>query len=186
MIRSRPTLPHGANPRRPHKGGGFTLLELTVLIIVLSILAAVSFPKLTSLGTTRARYAARQLFKDLTFARARAIATGKPVYVVFAPGSSTYTLLAEDPNNPGRANALTISDPSSLAPYQRSFGAGEFVGVSMVSAAFDGGNEVGFDWNGKPLNSTQTPLAATGTVTLTGGNLVQVQANGGLVTCTTP
>jgi hypothetical protein len=46
--------------------------------------------------------------------------------------------------------------------------------------------EVGFDWNGQPLNSSQTTLAATGTVTINGGNLVQVQSGGGLVTCTTP
>jgi Tfp pilus assembly protein FimT len=162
------------------------LIEMAAVLVVIAIVAVVSFPKLSSLGTTRNRYAAQQLFRDVTFARARAIATGKPTYVVFATASSTYTLLAEDPANPGRANAQAMTDPSSGGAFVRSFGSGEYSGVSMISAVFDAGAEVGFDWNGKPLNSTQTSLAATGTVTLSGGNLVQVQSNGGLVTCTIP
>jgi Tfp pilus assembly protein FimT len=162
------------------------LIELAAVLVMIAVLAAVSFPKLSTLNTTRNRYAARQLFKDLTFARSRAVATATRVFVVFAPASETYTVLAEDPTNPGRANALIISDPSTNAPFVRTFGGTEYAGVDMVSADFDGGNEVGFDWNGKPLNSGQTALAATGTVTMSGGNLVQVRADGGLITCTTP
>ena len=182
---SRPDRHHGLH-RRPPTGGGFTLVELTMVIVVVAILAAVSFPRLTSLPTTRARYAARQLFKDLTFARERAISTGTRSFVVFAPASETYTLLAENPSNPGRANAVIIDDPSSGQPFVRTFGSSEFVGVDLVSAVFDGAAEVGFDWNGRPLNSTQSDLSATGTITLSGGNLVQVQSPGGLITCTTP
>jgi prepilin-type N-terminal cleavage/methylation domain-containing protein len=166
--------------------GGFTLVELITVIIVVAIVAAVSVPSLASLGSTRVRVATRQVFKDLTFARERAIATGMRTYVVFAPASERYTVLADDPANPGRANALILADPHTRDQYIRVLGTGDSVGVDIVSAVFDGGAEVGFDWNGRPLNSVQAPLAATGVVTLNGGNLVQVQANGGVVTCTTP
>jgi hypothetical protein len=108
------------------------------------------------------------------------------VYIVFAPASETYTILAEDPANPGRANAQIIDDPSSGFPFVRTFGGDDLVTVDMVSADFDSTNEIGFDWNGKPLNGNQAALTSTGTVTLNGGNLVQVQPTGGLVTCTTP
>ena len=49
------------------------------------------------------------------------------------------------------------------------------VGVEIISATFDAGDNVGFDWLGQPLNDTGAELtAATGTVSLTGGKTVTV------------
>src|SRR4029078_7495297 len=116
----------------------------------------------------------------------RAADSGTRQFVVFAPASGVYTLLEEDRTNPGRANALIVSDPGSKISFVKTIGSPDYPGVSILSADFDGGAEIGFDWKGSPLNSTQTPLAATGTVTLTTNNTVQVLIGSGLVTCTTP
>lgn len=163
-------------------GRGFSLVELITVMVLVSVLAAVAVPTLSSLGSTRAGFAAKLVLKDLTWARERAVATGTRQYVVFNPAADSYTLLAEDRASPGRANAITLSDPSSGQPFIRTFGAGETAGVDIVSAAFDGGSEVGFDWNGRPLNSAQADLAAQGAVTLSGGNTVRVLAGSGLAT----
>ena len=46
--------------------------------------------------------------------------------------------------------------------------------------------EVGFDWLGSPLNGAETSLAATGTVTLTGTHVVNVEVETGLATYVAP
>ena len=72
-----------------------------------------------------------------------------------------------------------MKDPATGNSFTQSLNASEFAGVSLVSAVFDSGAEVGFDWTGKPLNSTAAPLAAQGVVTLTGGKSVTVQPGTG-------
>jgi len=168
--------------RRQSTGGGFTMIELATVLVVISVMAAVAVPTLSSLASTRSAFAARLIFKDLTLVRERAVATGRPQYVVFAPLAETYTFLSENPANPGRANATIATDPSSGRPFIRTLGIGDTAGVDIVTAVFDGSAEVGFDWKGRPLNSAQAPLAATGTVTLSGGRIVQVLSGSGLVT----
>lgn len=153
---------------------------------VISIVAAVAVPALSSLSSTRGAFATRLIVKDLTLARERAMATGNAHYIVFAPGAETYTLLAQNPALPGRANADVLTEPSSGRSYIRTFGAGETAGVDIVSAVFDGAAEVGFDWKGRPLNSTQSDLAAQGTVTLGGGRTVSVAVGSGLVSTNLP
>jgi type II secretory pathway pseudopilin PulG len=150
------------------------LIELIAVIVVLGILSAVAVPSLTSLGDTRERMAAHVLLRDLTFARQYAVATGTTTWVVFDASAETWQVLAEDPLSPGRAGASVMTDPATGAPFERTLGADEFVGVGIVSAAFDGNDEIGFDWLGRPFNAAETALAAQGVVTLTGGDVVNV------------
>lgn len=170
----------------PAAGRGFSLVELVTVMAVISIVAAVAVPTLSSLSSTRGAFATRLVLKDLTLARERALATGSAHYVVFAPAAETYTILAETPATPGRANAQILTEPSSGRSFIRTLGTGETAGVDIVSAVFDGAAEVGFDWKGRPLNSTQSALAAQGTVTLSGGRTVTVAVGSGLVSSNLP
>ena len=46
--------------------------------------------------------------------------------------------------------------------------------------------EVGFDWLGRPLNSSETALAAQGVVTITGSHRVYIATETGHVTWAAP
>ena len=135
---------------------------------------------MSSAAGTRTAVAANQIRRDLGYARERTLATGIRAWVVFSPGTNSYSVLEEPIGNPGRSNALTMTDPVTGRTFAQSLSAPEFAGTVLVSAVFDSGSEVGFDWKGRPLNATGALLAAQGVVTLSGGRTVTVKAGSGL------
>ena len=167
-------------------GGGFTLVELIAVMVVVGVLGASAVPSLRKMASTQASMAAAKLLNDLTHARQLAIATGTRTWVVFDTSAETWTVLAEDPSSPGRINATVINDPATGGAFVQTLGTGEFAGAQIISAGFDGNPEVGFDWLGQPLNSTESSLAAQGTVTLTDNHLIYVAVSTGHVTHVAP
>ena len=163
--------------RRPQvSDGGFTLLELITVIVIAAILAGVAVPTLSGLAGARSGMAGKQIHRDMTFARQRSVATGVVSWVVFNSGAGTWSVLAENPASPGRAGATMLNDMATGRPYTTTLGAANYVGVSITSCNFGGGQEIGFDWLGKPRISDSTSLAAQGSVVLSGGNRVTVEA----------
>ena len=177
---------HVSLTRRLRRGGGFTLIELLAVMVVVAIMALVAIPTITTLSADRSSIAARQLLRDLSFARQRAVATGTRSWVVFDTVAHTWTILAEDPLAPGRAGAAVIQDPATGHDFVQTLDVNEFAGVQFVTVDFDGNLEVGFDWLGQPLNDTEAALAALGSVTLSGNDVVEVQIETGYVTFTPP
>lgn len=168
--------------RRARKSGGFTLPEIVVVMTIAAILAATAAPSIVNLGATRSAAAARQLVRDLTYARQRAIATGTRHWVVFNTATQTWSVLMENPAAPGRGGATAMNDLATGRSFVQSMNAEPFLGVSLTSVSIGGGSEVGFDWRGKPLNASATALASDGTITLTGSRTVSVKANTGYAT----
>ena len=76
--------------RRPHRGGGFSLIELVAVLVIAAIMAAVAVPTLSSLAATRAWAAAKLVARDLTYARERAMTTGLRTWVGFKTGEVLY------------------------------------------------------------------------------------------------
>ncbi len=124
--------------------------------------------------------------RDLSFARQRAVASGTRAWVVFDTGAQTWSVLAEDPSVPGRASAAVIVDPATGEDFIQLVDVNQFIGVQLQAVGFDGDVEIGFDWLGQPLNATENPLAATGSVTLTGNHVVNVAKHTGYVTYEQP
>ncbi len=174
------------DPRRLSRGGGFSLIELIAVMIEVGILAATAAPILSLTTGARAAMAARHLVRDLTFARQRAVATGTRSWVVFDTTAETWTVLAEDPNSPGRINAAVLTDPATSGPFVQNLGVNQFVGVQLETASFDGDVEIGFDWLGRPLNQSETALAAQGSVTLSGSHVITVEVGSGFVAYAPP
>ncbi len=155
-------------------------------MVMLGVVAIVAIPSIASLGSDRASMAAQQLLRDLSFARQRAVASGTRAWVVFDTGAQTWSVLAEDPATPGRLNAAVIVDPATGQDFIQLLNVNQFIGVQLQAVGFDGDVEIGFDWLGQPLNATENPLAATGSVTLTGTHVVNVAIDTGFVTYVRP
>ena len=130
-------------------GGGFSLLELVVVMVIMAILAAIATPRY---GQAIARYrtsmAARKVAADLTFARKRARTSSSSQAINFNVANDGYQL-------PGVADMKTSASDYSVAlssaPYK----------ARIVSADFDGNGDVTFDGYGVP-DSGGTVVVAVG------------------------
>lgn len=171
-----------ARRARSH-GRGFTLVELVSVVVILGVLSVTATLALSKSTQARQSGAARQLARDLNFARARALATGAPTWVSFSYTGNSYSVLAENPASPGRAGAIALTDPSTGGSFVVRFNTAERQGVSLVTVSIPGGGtDLGFDWLGRPQNGAGTLLASNAVVTLTGPVTATVTAGTGLAT----
>ncbi len=65
----------GKIPDRPGSGGGFTLVELVVVLVILSVAALLIFPRLSATGDSGLRSSARSISTTIRYLEDRAMAT---------------------------------------------------------------------------------------------------------------
>ncbi len=156
-----------------HRFVGFTLAELIVVVVILSISAAMVIPYATNTSSFQAVSAARVLSSDLEYAQNVAIVTQTPVEVVFDVAGDIYTLYDANTSTP-------LKHPITKEDYVTDFSMQSgFSDLDILSANFDGNQSVTFDEMGAPDNSGNVRLrsgvhtyrisvaAATGKVTVT-------------------
>lgn len=160
----------------------YTLVDVIGVMLLIGIVGLGTVASMSAVPTSRQHAAAKQIQQDLSFARERSMATGNRHWVVFSTSTQAYSILAEDPLNPGRAGAATMIDPATRSAFTIQLNLNHWTGVTLISAVFGSGSEVGFDWLGRPTQTNGTLLAANGIVTISGGHQVIVQQGTGVVT----
>ena len=162
-----------------HGKRGFSLFELVVTLVVLAVLSVAAVTSLDGLTASRENVAATRVRTALVHAQLWAMGSSNKTWVAFDTVNNLMSVFVEDPANPGKANRIAILDPLTRAAMTLQLGQD---GAELESAVFGGTTEVQFDSLGIPYDANGSLLAADGTIGITGGNVVRVTKNTGLIT----
>ena len=144
---------------------GFTLIEVMVIAVVVIILAIVTIPRLMTIGEVRLHMAVRKVAQDLRYAHEYAVINNVDTRVSFNSANETY---AVSRYVGGATGWETITDPTTGEDFIVTLNNGEYKGVTIESADFDGNSAVGFDAMGIP-HEPDDPMEWIGTVNLKAG-----------------
>ena len=137
---------------RGHHKNAFTVVELMVVLIIVSIAALLAIPMLSSAGSTQVRSAANILAADIEYAKNLAITRQQNYYIVFNTSDNSYQIRDKDgiviahPVNSGKNFEVSFSNDSRLGR------------VKIKSADFDSSNTLFFDYLGSPYSGSSNPL----------------------------
>lgn len=127
---------------RSQTSAAFTLIEVLLVVVCLSIIALLVIPAEGDVRMTRLRAGAQLLIADLEFAQLQSIGDGaNPCVVVFDPVKNQYHIATQsDPQTP-------ILDASTGQPYITQFGSGRassLTGVVIEELTVGDDDQLGF------------------------------------------
>ena len=135
---------------------GFTLVDLTLTLLILGIVTATATPKLSA---TVLRYqvdaAARRVEADINYIQSHARYTSAPCSITFTASPPSYTTTGvTHVNNSGQAYAVNLNT----------------IGYSVaLSASLNGGATLAYTANGVPQAGSPLVALTSGTITITRG-----------------
>ena len=152
----------------PGPDGGFTIIEILIVVVILAIAAMTVVPMMSSAGSMQIRSAANMIAADLEYAKSMAISRGQHFSVIFDKDTESYQI--EDHN--GDVVPHPVQKGSNYTIDFRNDGRLNRVGI--VDADFDTANAVTFDYLGSPYSGTGTssPLNS-GVVNLQAGSMTK-------------
>ncbi|MFA5784821.1 MAG: GspH/FimT family pseudopilin [Phycisphaerae bacterium] len=150
---------HSVQALRPR---GFTLIEIMLVVVILSIAAMLAIPFAASGAASQLKAAATILAADLEYAKSMAISRGQDYWVEFNTSTNSYSI--KD------ASDTVITNPLTGKQYIINFSSdNRFSRVDITSVNFDAtGSTVGFDYLGSPQH-TGGDLNGAGEITLSAG-----------------
>ena len=132
----------GAARAARRRRGGFTFVELVIVMLVIGIMTAVAAPKFAdSLLQHRATAAAQRGAMDLRFARRNAMAISGDQYVSYDANANSYQIFPGVTHLDHPSQTYTVELDES--PYT----------ATIVSVSFNGGSQVTFNGYGLPDNA---------------------------------
>ena len=129
--------------------GGFSMVELILVIVIAGILAAVAVPRLVGRNAFDERGFADQLAATVRFAQKLAVAQRRNVFVQLTAGNATLCYDA--------ACATAAPGPGGEKPYTVSTPGGVAIASPLAALAFDAG--------GRPNTAAQLDIRVNGTGT---------------------
>ncbi len=157
---------------RNSRQGGFTLVEILMVVVILGIVTAIIVPQVGSRDDLKVASAARMIMADLAYAQSRAISSQRKQYVAFAGQQYTLQSRAND------ADDLTaITHPVNPGSYTITLNIGPLAGVTIAETAFGTAEMIAFDELGSPLQydpdtDTSGTLISPGTIRIQSGTRI--------------
>lgn len=140
--------------------GGFTIIELVMVIVLIAIMAALAIPKFDSYYAIKLGGAARKLLFDIRYAQRLAIAQHDSYGVEFNTAANTYRIYKVSDNS-------TAIEPLSRSSFLVDYTANtEFKDIDITSVNFGGTTKIAFSSLGVPKNGSGVDLSVNGTVTI--------------------
>jgi len=139
-------------------GGGFSLLEILIVVGILMIAAMMVVPMMSSADSVQLRSAANMVAADLEYAKSIAITRGENFKVVFAPFAESYRIEDTAGNvvsHPVKKGFDYVVDFTNEKRLNR---------VRIDSANFNSTDEVEFDCLGSPNQGGVVDLEADGEI----------------------
>lgn len=153
-------------------GGGFTIIEILIVIVILAIAAMTVVPMMSSAASMQIRSAANMIAADLEYAKSMAISRGQYFSVVFDKTTESYRIEDQDdsviphPVRKGSDYIIDFRNDSRLSQ------------VNIDNVILDPDSSpptITFDYLGSPYSGTGTssPLNADGVVNLQAGSMTR-------------
>ena len=139
--------------------GGFTLIEILVVVVILGIAAAIVVPAIGSRSDLKATSAARMIMADLIYAQNRSISQQKKHYVRFDKAAQQYEVLEQI-----TPSAVLIKHPVEASDFVVKLGADgakPIQDVTFETADFDNKAILAFDELGTPHSYDAATKALT-------------------------
>jgi prepilin-type N-terminal cleavage/methylation domain-containing protein len=142
-------------------GRGFTLVEVIIVVVILSIAAMMAIPMMSSAGSVQIRSAADVIAADLEYAKSMAISRQRMYSVVFDTSSESYWIqddtgtVIKHPVKKGFDYVIDFKNDNRMKK------------VDIFNVDFDGDSTktIKFDYLGSPYNGSGSSLNS-GKITL--------------------
>ena len=133
-------------------GGGFSLVELIIVVAILVVAAMIAVPMISSAESFQIRSAANMIAADLEYAKQMAIGRGGMYSVVFKQADESYEIIDQSgdviahPIKAGQSYSVNLKADSRTDK------------VDIVNVDFGSTQEIKFDCFGSPYDGTDKPL----------------------------